>query len=87
MSQRRDLICVFFCKSCNIDERYSIQTELVQNGGAFERQLVRDYTDYLIVRNTASEKYRSAQLWHITIVNELWLGDCLRTGSEIIEFL
>lgn len=67
----------------NVDERYSIQTAIVTNGGFFERQLVKDHTDYLIVRNTSSEKYRTALLWKIITVNEYWISDCLRNSGKI----
>ena len=66
-----------------LDERYSIQTEIDTHGGIFERQLVCNHTDYLIVRNTSSEKYRSALQWNITVVNEYWLRDCLHYNSKL----
>ena len=55
--------------------------EIDTHGGIFERQLQDNHTDYLIVRNTESEKYRSALLWNITVVNEYWLRDCLHYNS------
>ena len=50
------------------------------HGGIFERELVYDHTDYLIVRNTMSEKYKTAIEWKkVIIVNEYWVEDSTRT--------
>ena len=54
------------------------------HGGIFERELVYDHTDYLIVRNTMSEKYKTAIEWKkVIIVNEYWVEDSTRCGSRI----
>ena len=54
------------------------------HGGIFERELVYDHTDYLIVRNTMSEKYKTAiEGKKVIIVNEYWVEDSTRCGSHI----
>ena len=65
-----------------VDERYTIQSEVELHGGMFERELVYDHTNYLIVRNTMSEKYKTAIQWKkVIIVNEYWIQDSTRCGS------
>ena len=67
----------------NNDERYVMQSELERNGGIFEGNMLYDHTDYLIVRNINSEKYRVALEWRtITMVNEFWFRDSIRFNSE-----
>ena len=60
-----------------------MQSELERNGGIFEGNMLYDHTDYLIVRNINSEKYRVALEWRtITMVNEFWFRDSVRFNSE-----
>lgn len=66
------------------DERYVMQAELERNGGVFEGNMLYDHTDYLIVRNIYSEKYRIALEWgNIILVNEYWFQDSVRCNSSL----
>lgn len=70
-----------------LEERYTIQSEVELHGGIFERELVYDHTNYLIARNTTSEKYLTAIQWKkVIIVNEYWIQDSTRCGSRHFLF-
>lgn len=61
-----------------------MQAELERHGGVFEGNMLYDHTDYLIVRNIYSEKYRIALEWGtIILVNEYWFQDSVRCNSTL----
>lgn len=65
-----------------------MQAELERHGGVFEGNMLYDHTDYLIVRNIYSEKYRIALEWGtIILVNEYWFQDSVRCNSTLVCFL
>lgn len=62
-----------------------MQAEIERNGGVFEGNMLYDHTDYLIVRNIYSEKYRIALEWGtIILVNEYWFQDSIRCNSLFV---
>ena len=62
-----------------------MQAELERHGGVFEGNMLYDHTDYLIVRNIYSEKYRIALEWGtIILVNEYWFQDSVRCNSTLL---
>lgn len=64
-----------------------MQAELERHGGVFEGNMLYDHTDYLIVRNIYSEKYRIALEWGtIILVNEYWFQDSVRCNSTLLRF-
>lgn len=64
-----------------------MQAELERHGGVFEGNMLYDHTDYLIVRNIYSEKYRIALEWGtIILVNEYWFQDSVRCNSTLLPF-